>query len=377
MESWMWLLFPGGRAEAGSAGDGSSLRTEPERRVSPDKPLKISHVSLIIDQNNSFIHSLVSQLCVLCSSNEAKAAGRSELIPSIKLRHCCLLRNQRCITAYLWVHLESRDPPPPLSPPLTLSLFSRYDRLLRIRALRWEYGSVLPANVRFHMCAEEVSDITSCLPSAFIVTEVSVVLPVCVQLQWFGRYKKSLASFMRSLGGEEGLDITQDTKPPKSLYIQVRPPTCPSPVPPLTSSWWCHRLVLVFQVRCLKDHGEFEIDDGTVILLKKNSQVRQEAALLLLFQSCSHVIVSMLLTSRLFVLSTSCHGGNVSSWFVRASWSMWCHETHRRPFWTLIINKCVISTSCVVEAVSMWNDVWYLTVNNKWCVSHTRTGQWT
>lgn len=33
----------------------------------------------------------------------------------------------------------------------------RYDRLLRIRALRWEYGSVLPANVRFHMCAEEVS----------------------------------------------------------------------------------------------------------------------------------------------------------------------------------------------------------------------------
>uniref|UniRef100_A0AAQ4Q5M9 DNA replication complex GINS protein PSF1 n=1 Tax=Gasterosteus aculeatus aculeatus TaxID=481459 RepID=A0AAQ4Q5M9_GASAC len=88
--------------------------------------------------------------------NEAKAEGRSDLIASIKLRHCCLLRNQRCVTAYL------------------------YDRLLRIRALRWEYGSVLPANVRFHMCAEEV--------------------------------------------------------------------------------------------RCLKDHGEFEIDDGTVILLKKNSQ---------------------------------------------------------------------------------------------------------
>ncbi|XP_023268899.1 DNA replication complex GINS protein PSF1-like [Seriola lalandi dorsalis] len=52
---------------------------------------------------------------------------------------------------------------------------------------------------------------------------------------------------MRSLGGGEGLDITQDMKPPKSLYIEVR---------------------------CLKDHGEFEIDDGTVILLKKNSQVR-------------------------------------------------------------------------------------------------------
>lgn len=127
--------------------------------------------------------------------NEAKVEGRSELIPSIKLRHCCLLRNQRCLTAYL------------------------YDRLLRIRALRWEYGSVLPPTVRFHMCAEE--------------------------LQWFSQYKKSLASFMKSLGNGEGLDITQDTKPPKSLYIQVR---------------------------CVKDHGELEIDDGTVILLKRNSQ---------------------------------------------------------------------------------------------------------
>jgi hypothetical protein len=28
-----------------------------------------------------------------------------------------------------------------------------------------------------------------------------------------------------------------------------------------------------FQVRCLKDYGEFEVDDGTSVLLKKNSQV--------------------------------------------------------------------------------------------------------
>uniref|UniRef100_A0A3Q3SZU9 DNA replication complex GINS protein PSF1 n=1 Tax=Mastacembelus armatus TaxID=205130 RepID=A0A3Q3SZU9_9TELE len=128
--------------------------------------------------------------------NEVKSEGRADLIPSIKLRHCCLLRNQRCLTAYL------------------------YDRVLRIRALRWAYGSVLPGSVQFHMCAEE--------------------------LQWFSQYRKSLASFMRSLR-DGGLDITQDMKPPKSLYIEVR---------------------------CLKDHGEFEIDDGTVILLKKNSQVR-------------------------------------------------------------------------------------------------------
>ncbi|XP_030897357.1 DNA replication complex GINS protein PSF1 [Leptonychotes weddellii] len=69
---------------------------------------------------------------------------------------------------------------------------------------------------------------------------------VCLQMEWFNHYKKSLATYMRSLGGDEGLDITQDMKPPKSLYIEVR---------------------------CIKDYGEFEVDDGTSVLLKKNSQV--------------------------------------------------------------------------------------------------------
>ncbi|XP_053918181.1 DNA replication complex GINS protein PSF1 isoform X2 [Cuculus canorus] len=128
--------------------------------------------------------------------SEAKA-GRADLIFLIRFRHCCLLRNQRCLLAYL------------------------YDRLLRIRALRWEYGSVLPNTVQFHMSADEV--------------------------EWFNQYKKSLATYMRSVGGEEGLDLTQDIKPPKSLYIEVR---------------------------CLRDYGEFEIDDGTTVLLKKNSQIK-------------------------------------------------------------------------------------------------------
>uniref|UniRef100_A0A3P9A9S4 DNA replication complex GINS protein PSF1 n=1 Tax=Esox lucius TaxID=8010 RepID=A0A3P9A9S4_ESOLU len=122
--------------------------------------------------------------------NEAKSEGKSELIPTIKFRHCCLLRNQRCIAAYL------------------------YDRLLRIRALRWEYGSVLPTNIRFHMCAEEL------------------------QMTFF--------FFLSSIVGMRKTRHNHRTlKPPKSLYIEVR---------------------------CLKDYGEFEIDDGTIILLKKNSQ---------------------------------------------------------------------------------------------------------
>ncbi|XP_045672924.1 DNA replication complex GINS protein PSF1-like [Phyllostomus hastatus] len=124
--------------------------------------------------------------------NEAKSGGPSDLIPTIKFRHCSLLRNRRRTIAYL------------------------YDRLLRIRALRWEYGSVLPNVLRFHTSAEE--------------------------MEWFNHYKKSLATYMRSLGGDEGLGITQDMKPPKSLYIEVR---------------------------CLKDFGEFEVDDATAVLLKK------------------------------------------------------------------------------------------------------------
>ena len=47
---------------------------------------------------------------------------------------------------------------------------------------------------------------------------------LCFQMDWFNRYKKSLATYMRSLGGDEGLDITQDMKPPKTLYIEVSTP---------------------------------------------------------------------------------------------------------------------------------------------------------
>lgn len=49
------------------------------------------------------------------------------------------------------------------------------------------------------------------------------------QLQWFSQYKKSLANFMRTVGGGDGLDVTQDMKPPKSLYIEVSSRLCSAP----------------------------------------------------------------------------------------------------------------------------------------------------
>eukprot|EP00106_Octopus_bimaculoides_P014012 XP_014781454.1 PREDICTED: DNA replication complex GINS protein PSF1-like isoform X2 [Octopus bimaculoides] len=94
-----------------------------------------------------------------------------------------------------------------------------YRRLRNIQQMRWEFGSVLPAEIRYNMCEREV--------------------------QWFNRYNKMLATYMRNIAGGIGLDLTQDIQPPKSLYIEVR---------------------------CLVDHGEFETQDGNIVVLKRNNQ---------------------------------------------------------------------------------------------------------
>ena len=61
--------------------------------------------------------------------------------------------------------------------------------------MRWDYGSVLMADIKYNMAEQEV--------------------------QWFNKYNKCLANYMRSIGGQGGLDLTQDIKPPKTLYIEV------------------------------------------------------------------------------------------------------------------------------------------------------------
>ncbi|XP_043305723.1 uncharacterized protein LOC122429463 isoform X2 [Cervus canadensis] len=108
----------------------------------------------------------------LPDGNNTKSGGRGDLVPAIKFRHCSLLRRQRCAGA--------------------------------------------------------------CLTTVDVRAVLSWVLRV-VLVDWFNGYKMSLATYMRSLAGDQGLDITQDVKPPKSLYIEVR---------------------------CLKDYGEFEVEDA-------------------------------------------------------------------------------------------------------------------
>jgi len=41
------------------------------------------------------------------------------------------------------------------------------------------------------------------------------------QIEWFNNYCKSLVSYMKTIGPDTGLNLIQDTKPPKSLYTEV------------------------------------------------------------------------------------------------------------------------------------------------------------
>lgn len=125
------------------------------------------------------------------ASDKEKATPKPELYPSIHLRHVCLERNQRGLLLY------------------------NYNRLVKLKDLRWELGSILPDEFRLSLSEQEV--------------------------QWFQRYNRTLANYMRSVGGGV-LDLTEYSQPPKTLHIEVR---------------------------CLEDYGDLETDNGTVVQLKK------------------------------------------------------------------------------------------------------------
>ena len=90
---------------------------------------------------------------------------------SLKFRHTVLARNKRLLLTYI------------------------YHRMKRLRKLRWELGSILPPEVSSNLVNPEI--------------------------QWFNIYNRSLATYMRSIGEGEGLNIMKDMVPPKSLYVEV------------------------------------------------------------------------------------------------------------------------------------------------------------
>ncbi|XP_078001125.1 DNA replication complex GINS protein PSF1-like [Glandiceps talaboti] len=148
--------------------------------------------------NDDTLRQVLEEMRALYEENQADVGatvtGEQGLFAGVQLRHASLERNKRCLLAYL------------------------YNRIQRIRTMRWEFGIALPRDIKENLSEQEV--------------------------QWFNKYSKSLGDYMKSIG-DTGLNLTQEMQPPKSLYIEVR---------------------------CLVDVGEFETEDGTIILLKKNSQ---------------------------------------------------------------------------------------------------------
>ncbi|XP_039280782.1 DNA replication complex GINS protein PSF1 [Nilaparvata lugens] len=107
-----------------------------------------------------------------------------------------MVRNKRCLLAYVW------------------------NRMQRLRQLRWEFGSMLPADVKANLNESE--------------------------MEWIANYGKTLNNYMRTLNQRHGLNLAQNMKPPKSLFMEVR---------------------------SLVDEGKLETDDGEVVTLKKNSRL--------------------------------------------------------------------------------------------------------
>lgn len=94
------------------------------------------------------------------------------------------------------------------------------ERIQKLKEFRWQFGSLLPDAVLKNMSEDEV--------------------------KWYRDYCGVLQNYMRRLNEGRGLDLTLHKKPPKRLYVQVR---------------------------CLTDYGEFELDDGTSVVLTKGSTV--------------------------------------------------------------------------------------------------------
>ncbi|XP_017756263.1 PREDICTED: DNA replication complex GINS protein PSF1-like [Eufriesea mexicana] len=130
----------------------------------------------------------------MADSNAIRNGDNMALLPSVQLRHIALTRNKRCVLAYI------------------------YNRMRKLRELRWELGSILPAEINSNLLNAEV--------------------------QWFQSYNKCLATYMRSLGDDHGFNLTANILPPKTPYVEVK---------------------------CVVDFGKLELEDGQIILLKKNT----------------------------------------------------------------------------------------------------------
>lgn len=166
-----------------------TLIKELERSKDTLQPFDDDTVRLVLEEMK-ILHQFVEE-----AMNSTYDPIVNNFLPAVKARQGALERNKRCLLAYQW------------------------NRLQKIRQMRWEFGAVLPPDIKSNLGKGEVL--------------------------WFNKYNKCLTSYMKSIGGKNGLNLLQDMKPPKDLLIEVR---------------------------CLTDYGKIELENGEVLTLDKDSQ---------------------------------------------------------------------------------------------------------
>merc|ERR1711936_1555454 len=131
------------------------------------KELQRAPVGQVPAYNEDVVRQVLDEMKTLFEENQKEVAatndGEQGLFSGVQLRHASLERNKRCLLAYV------------------------YNRMMRLKELRWELGSVLPTNVKLNLCENEV--------------------------KWNSNYNKSIANYMMSVGGV-GIDLTQNVVPP-------------------------------------------------------------------------------------------------------------------------------------------------------------------
>lgn len=149
--------------------------------------------------NEDKVRSVLEEIRILFEANQEEMKKELPAKAAMMLRHAGLERNKRCLLAYLNHRSE------------------------KIREMRWQFGAILPLDVKANLCEAEQT--------------------------FFAQYNRNLADYMRSVGSDcesgGGVDLMTDQTAPKSLYVEVR---------------------------CVQDYGQLEMEDGSIILLKKNTQ---------------------------------------------------------------------------------------------------------
>merc|ERR1712038_2175212 len=86
--------------------------------------------------NEDGMRQVLEEMRALFEQNQKEVseaiAGEQQLFAGIQLRHAALERNKRCVLAYL------------------------YNRVDQVRKMRWEFGSVLPQDVKYNLSEHEV-----------------------------------------------------------------------------------------------------------------------------------------------------------------------------------------------------------------------------